>query len=392
MIEITEHLTHPGHNLLQLESNKEYLCGCCKTFGSGKTFQCSSCSDFNMHEFCAKCPEQLSTFMHPLHRLSLVVRKAHGMRKNNRTCDVCEDDIEGYFYRCKDCDFDLHPVCTELPQNLRHALHVEHPLVLQKPTIDAPCCVCKGICKTWRYRCGECDGFDIHLDCVLVVVSSTTTRNIQFSPPYTLQTPPQPPFHGACWVPPGYSYPYLQQPPLHGGGWGPPGYSYPYLPQPPHHGGGVPPVYSYPYHNMYNFGFVNAQAHLYSPVYHHHHQPGYVQAYNMYNPAFSMYNSTHYNPSGCANCKPQAHNEMNNPDVVGTPQGNENQDHHVGSPNKMQNCAKHDDDHHHQQQQQIVGSNMKMSRRKRMFKVVGELAIGVLSSVIFGVAFPGLSD
>ncbi|KAK1365442.1 hypothetical protein POM88_041003 [Heracleum sosnowskyi] len=345
---VTEHFTHPGHKLVQLESNKEYLCGCCKTLGSGKTFQCSSCDDFNMHEFCGKCPEQLS---------SLHVYAPSPPLKSS--------------------------VCTQLPQNLRHALHVEHPLVLQKSTLDAPCCVCKDVCKSWRYRCGECGGFDIHLDCVLVVVSSTTTRNIQFAPPYTLQTPPEAPLH-CGWVPPGYSSPYPPQPPLHGG-WMPPGYSSPYSPQPPLHGGWVPPGYYTPCHNMHNSGFVNNQAYTYNPLYHH--RPGHAQANYIYNPAFSMFNSTYYNPCGCGNCKPQAYN---NP-CAGTPLGsdpynnysNENQDHHVGSSDETQNCANHD---HHQG----VGSNVKVSRCRRMFKLVGQLTIGVLSSVIFGVTFPDL--
>lgn len=118
MTVVTEHFTHPGHKLVQLESKKEYLCSCCKTLGSGKTFQCSSCNAFNMHEFCAKCPVQLSTFMHPLHRLSLVVRTAHGMRANKCTCDVCEDDLEGFFLSVQRLrfwsTFSMHSIASKL--------------------------------------------------------------------------------------------------------------------------------------------------------------------------------------------------------------------------------------------------------------------------------------
>lgn len=161
---------------------------------------------------------------------------------------------------------------------------------------------------------------------------------------------------------------------------------------------------------MHNLGFVNNQGHIYNPVYHHH--PGYVQAYNMLYPAFGMYNSTYYNPCGCGNCKPQAYNDMYNPFAGTRPDSdpykkysneNENQDHHVGSPNEMQNCENQDhhvgspnemrncenQDHHHLQ---AVGLNKKVSLRKRMFKLVGQLSVGVLSSIIFGASFPnGLS-
>ncbi|KAK2972297.1 hypothetical protein RJ640_014355 [Escallonia rubra] len=155
-----EHFTHPGHKLVALNAATEltFLCDGCKTIGRGARFRCNACH-FELHEFCGRCPAALSSFMHPL---SLVVRKAQGARQNERTCDVCGDGVERLFFRCKDCEFDVHPLCNRLPQSLRHALH---PL---QPSTCSWCAVCRGACTTWRYSCGFCN-VDIHLDCILAL-------------------------------------------------------------------------------------------------------------------------------------------------------------------------------------------------------------------------------
>ncbi|KAI3474135.1 hypothetical protein Pfo_028923 [Paulownia fortunei] len=163
-----DHFAHPGHPLTAFEGDKEYLCDGCKTLGTGKRYRCHGC-DFDLHDYCGTCPRVLSSFMHQNHALSLVIRKAQGTRQVDRICDVCADPVEGLFYRCKECEFDVHPLCTQLPQKLQHALHKIHPLNLQSWPVPGLCAVCRGLCNSWRYRCGICN-FDIHLECVLVPV------------------------------------------------------------------------------------------------------------------------------------------------------------------------------------------------------------------------------
>lgn len=219
-----EHFTHPAHPLLEHNAATEYICDGCKTLGTGTRFRCNMC-DFDLHEYCGKCPTSLSSFMHPLHYLSLVVLKPQGMRTNDRICNVCGDSIEGLFYRCKDCEFDVHPLCTQLPQYLCHALHPSHYLTLQAPKTASWCVVCRGICNSWRYKCGDCGRFDIHLECVLVSCHATTQQV-----PIFPQLAPPPPLH--------------RPPPFYGG----------------YDSGGV--AYgSNPYYNMYNTGaYANYQA------------------------------------------------------------------------------------------------------------------------------------
>ncbi|KAL3531773.1 hypothetical protein ACH5RR_005294 [Cinchona calisaya] len=190
-----EHFTHPGHLFAEYNNEQGYLCDGCKTPGFGKRYRCRSC-DFVLHDYCGKCPANLSiSFMHR-HSLTLVVRKPQTTRQNDRVCNVCRDSVEGLFYRCKDCDFDLHPICTRLPERFTHMLHQVHQLQLEAPTFSSPCAFCGGLCDSWRYRCGLCS-FDMHLRCILVSCQkfgsdqATTHRGrpTTFVPPATTQYP-----------------------------------------------------------------------------------------------------------------------------------------------------------------------------------------------------------
>lgn len=209
------HFTHPEHDLVKISTKKDYVCAGCKTpGGAGIRFRCHNC-DFNMHEYCATCPATLSSFIHPHHNLTLVFR-TQGARQNERVCDLCADSVEGLFYRCKTCDFDIHPLCTQLPQYVRHALHPAHQLLLQ-PSACGWCAVCRSACSSWRYRCAACS-FDIHLECMLVAPSNgaSTSRAVPPAGPppqfYGAAAPPYP--HGYGVYPgfsPQYNYNHVSQ-------------------------------------------------------------------------------------------------------------------------------------------------------------------------------------
>ncbi|KAL0338274.1 UNVERIFIED_CONTAM: putative nucleoredoxin 1-1 [Sesamum angustifolium] len=212
------HFTHPAHPLTAFDNQQDYLCNGCKTLGNGNRYRCQRC-DFDLHDYCGTCPRFLSSFMHKNHSLSLVTRKPQGTRQVHRICDVCRDPVEGLFYRCKECEFDVHPLCTQLPEKLQHALHKTHPLILQSSTVPGFCAVCRGSCSSWRYRCGVCN-FDIHFECVLVPIApcaekgqGSKTRGV---PMYDQGIPFQPP--------PQFAGPYSY-------GWpGGPGNGYPFGP------------------------------------------------------------------------------------------------------------------------------------------------------------------
>ncbi|KAA8516386.1 hypothetical protein F0562_016679 [Nyssa sinensis] len=170
-------------------------------------FACKGC-DFNLHDYCWTCPRSLSSFMHS-HPLSLDVGMEQGTSQNEHFCDVCGELVEGLCYRCKDCEFNVHPLCTQLPQQLcHHPRHTIHPLKLEKISSSrscAVCHVCAGACDSWRYRCEIC-GFDIHMECLLVPCDHPPTqRSISPRwPPPACDLPTQrsdpkfPPYNGAC--------------------------------------------------------------------------------------------------------------------------------------------------------------------------------------------------
>ncbi|KAK4595880.1 hypothetical protein RGQ29_014104 [Quercus rubra] len=84
-------------------------------------------------------------------------------------CNGCGESIEGSRYSCRECNFDLHPSCAELPRELQHPIHSKHPLILHKaPPYDGQTCTCSLCnlpCKWFVYHCPLCK-FDLHIKCV----------------------------------------------------------------------------------------------------------------------------------------------------------------------------------------------------------------------------------
>ncbi|KAE8693498.1 putative Cysteine/Histidine-rich C1 domain family protein [Hibiscus syriacus] len=214
--ETVQHFTLCCHPLTEVSADTEFLCGGCRTLGSGTRFRCEPCG-LDLHHHCADCPTEISSFMHQ-HSLQLVGCKT------DRVCDLCDDPVEGLFYRCELCDFNVHPICTQLPQYTRHAMHNKDHLLWLEISVPIGCMVCKEMCSSWRYRCKDCS-FHLHLDCILAPCEEERTRSLG-----TIAPPPP-----SAWPPAyncGYGY----------GGIPPPPQNIVHPPFPPHvHGyGGIP--------------------------------------------------------------------------------------------------------------------------------------------------------
>ncbi|XWS55622.1 hypothetical protein CRYUN_Cryun09bG0016600 [Craigia yunnanensis] len=302
-----QHFTH-CHSLTKLSANTEFLCDGCRILGNGTRYRCEPC-DFDLHYHCGTCPMELSSFMHE-HGLKLVLHKLQDTRQNDRFCDLCGDTVEGLFYRCNLCDFDVHPPCTQLPQYVRHVMHKDHPLRLQG-SVPGRCMVCKDTCASWHYGCGICC-FDLHLECVLSPCEEATRT----STPRSLKTPAPPP-SASPFFDPYYAYGYGVIPP-------PPYFAYacgvsfvpPYF-GPYAHGYGIP--YSSVVYN------VNSQ-HINSSQVPYAHGYGIPYSSGVYN-----VNSQHINSS------------------------------------------------------QVQASGGKV--RKKMYAIIGNLTLGVLSNAVFGTLF-----
>ncbi|CAE6035553.1 unnamed protein product [Arabidopsis arenosa] len=106
-----QHFTH-NHPLTQVNGIGTYTCDGCKFYGEGRTYRCSDC-DYDLHEYCATCPSILLNSCHgPDHELSLF--NGH---MTERSCYVCLVSIQGMFYKCRQCSFESHPLCTYVPMH-----------------------------------------------------------------------------------------------------------------------------------------------------------------------------------------------------------------------------------------------------------------------------------
>ncbi|XP_008448356.2 uncharacterized protein LOC103490570 [Cucumis melo] len=170
---------HPNHPLTHYSDDQKYTCHICNTVDSGLRFRCQPCH-VDIHKFCSNSPEELSSFLHS-HPLSLIPPM------NHRQCDICREFINGMFYRCNHCDFDVHPLCTQFPEQLRHLIDGRHKLTLRKLS-SGRCSVCETDCSSfWVYGCDVCR-VNIHPRCILRPYgSSTGSRGISYwqAPPWT---------------------------------------------------------------------------------------------------------------------------------------------------------------------------------------------------------------
>ncbi|XP_027113627.1 uncharacterized protein [Coffea arabica] len=90
-----------------------------------------------------------------------------------KVCSGCEDNLTGSAYSCVEsqCNFHLHKSCFELPREIRHKSHLDHPLtLLAKPAShytdgQFACNACLQSGAAFVYNCESCS-FDLHVECV----------------------------------------------------------------------------------------------------------------------------------------------------------------------------------------------------------------------------------
>ncbi|XP_026416221.1 uncharacterized protein LOC113311619 [Papaver somniferum] len=192
------HFTHP-HVLIKEDvldqavyENNEFVCDGCATLGTGARYHCKQCA-FDLHEVCTTCPEYLTSYIHPNHPLERIWEGPGTDYGQWRPCNVCGDQVKGLFYKCASGaanryddgrhEFFIHPLCSKLELQVRHAIDQNHPLKLQSvPVIrDAWCAICRNLVSSssWSYRCDPC-GINIHPQCVTLPY-----HNYQSAPSYS---------------------------------------------------------------------------------------------------------------------------------------------------------------------------------------------------------------
>ncbi|CAL5420890.1 unnamed protein product [Camellia sinensis] len=80
--------------------------------------------------------------------------------ENTKACNACVQPISAPFYHCAQCKFFLHQSCAELPLEVRHSSHLEHPLtLLARHPFKFGLFRCEGCglyCNGFTYNCSTC--------------------------------------------------------------------------------------------------------------------------------------------------------------------------------------------------------------------------------------------
>ncbi|XP_059460249.1 uncharacterized protein LOC132189523 [Corylus avellana] len=117
--------THNPHDPLKFteevknDGKEEVVCFGCQKAVLGPGYKCSTPQcNLLLHKSCFELPSQIQYPFHPNHTLDLVKRE-------KKLCNACLRNCNAYpFYRCSECDFNLHITCTTHSQiNIQDCQH-----------------------------------------------------------------------------------------------------------------------------------------------------------------------------------------------------------------------------------------------------------------------------
>ncbi|KAK9913185.1 hypothetical protein M0R45_037009 [Rubus argutus] len=173
---IGPHPLHRRHPLVLKNTGKlkrRPICSACKNgCRDNYIYSCSECG-FGLDVKCAS--KWISrSLQHFSHEHPLMFKQIDDKEKEEYTgpplvCDGCQDPVFGPSYTCpsRKCCFNLHKSCAELPSEIQHPAHGQHPLFLlntiQNVKVASFCNACNIVCR-YRYNCSICD-FNLHLKC-----------------------------------------------------------------------------------------------------------------------------------------------------------------------------------------------------------------------------------
>ena len=111
---------------------------------------------------------------HFSHEHPLIIRNEVPKRYGERRYYWCHGCgcliVSGLSYRCEQCDYDLHKLCAELPPEMKHPWHPEHPLTLDTVALDYSCKACNfNRHGSLAYQCEPCK-FRLHLGCASLML------------------------------------------------------------------------------------------------------------------------------------------------------------------------------------------------------------------------------
>ena len=154
---------------------------------------CSECK-YNLHVSCFQLPPRVPSL--PLHHHQdddghhLILKSCDKLQPwNYQYCSVCKYNMNGLFYTCEKCDFQVDIQCACMPDTIHHAAHPLHLLKhVTKPSLcrditswrlscAAGCVIGNGIPLNDYYKCSSstCD-FIVHVRCAVLPASISSRR------------------------------------------------------------------------------------------------------------------------------------------------------------------------------------------------------------------------
>ncbi|KAG0577391.1 hypothetical protein KC19_5G152800 [Ceratodon purpureus] len=152
-----------------------FICNICWEEGQEEVYHCENCQ-FDAHPECAMVKEQVEVFFHD-HPLHLLVKNYYNER-SDATCYFCKESVQGsdWVYWCEECDLDVHALCAKYPKEKPRAAFHYHSLTLRQylPLTNLSCACCDGEVRTnsWRYTCVErWCAYDVHPNCTILATA-----------------------------------------------------------------------------------------------------------------------------------------------------------------------------------------------------------------------------
>ncbi|CAE6017491.1 unnamed protein product [Arabidopsis arenosa] len=144
---------HPSHNhplrVFKSKEEDEIICSGCERDLIGEAFKCtkSEC-DYFLHKSCFNLPDEIYHKSHTNHPLTLLHSPPNGL--STYTCDACGEYGSAFTYHCSECKYHVHVGCAFVPENVEREDH-EHPLTLLYNT------PCKGRKDGVMFICDVCE-------------------------------------------------------------------------------------------------------------------------------------------------------------------------------------------------------------------------------------------
>lgn len=180
MEEIIEHFCHE-HPLIftenHAEANQVHCYGCKKpVIWEESAYICvNRCGSESMilHKRCGELPKQIlhpSHSQHPLHLFQF---------EGGHRCNICRKTLDHCIaYRCRSCDFDIDILCASLEEKsrIKHPSH-HHVLTLtRKPASLFYCDGCGSEDRDMAYACSSCE-LMIHKTCASLPLTLPTNHH-----------------------------------------------------------------------------------------------------------------------------------------------------------------------------------------------------------------------